>query len=97
MDPTPADPATSVTMTHSFVAQLPTVGVVSLPPPSLDTSVGVDVGPLLTQVHHLGVFKAGHLAVSGSRKVAAVVSSSCYHVERGSGDVLTRDITPHKY
>jgi len=33
-----------------------------------------DVGPLLSQVHDMGSFKAGGLAVSGTRKVASVVS-----------------------
>ena len=59
----------TVTMTHSFAAQLPVGGVVSL---SCDAAE--DVGPLLTQVHNLGVFKAGELAVSGNRRLAAIVS-----------------------
>ena len=61
-----------VTVTHSVVAQLPIMGVVSLshdPPDSTE-----DVGPLLSQVHNLGSFKARDLAVSGSRKLAAIVS-----------------------
>jgi hypothetical protein len=64
-----ADTVDSVMMTHSFVAQLPMEGVVSL-----SCDVAEDVGPLLTQVHNLGTFKVGDLAVSGSRKVAAIVS-----------------------
>ena len=35
----------------------------------------VDVGAVLTQVSALGPFKAGSMAVSGARKVAAVVSA----------------------
>ena len=71
-DPSSDDSTGIVTMTHSFIAQLPIEGVVSLSCDMIE-----DVGPLLTQVQNLGVFKAGDLAVSGSRKVAAVVSSIC--------------------
>lgn len=59
------------TVTRSVVAQLPVGGVASL---SCDSDGAVeDVGPLLTQVHSLGGFKGGMLAVSGNRKLAAVV------------------------
>ena len=71
-EPPPSSPSrdNTVTMTHSFAAQLPVGGVVSL---SRDTAE--DVGPLLNPVHNLGVFKAGELAVCGERKLAAIVSS----------------------
>ena len=63
---------------HQAVAQLPIEGMVSLLPwdtrkESCDPTEGVDVGHILTQVYPLGAFKAGKLAVSGARKVAAVV------------------------
>ena len=37
----------------------------------------VDVGAVLTQVYSLGVFKAGQLAVSRTRRLAAVVCDVC--------------------
>ena len=70
-DPSSPDSTDTVTLIHSVVAQLPVEGVASL---SCDTSTPCDVGPLLTQVHSLGPFKAGGMAVSGNRKTAAVVS-----------------------
>ena len=70
MDSMSADSTNNVSITHSVVAQLPIKGVIS----SRDYPNVRDVGPLLTQVQNLGAFKAGGLAVSGTRKVAAVVS-----------------------
>lgn len=80
-----------VTVTHSVVAQVPIAGVASL---SCDPSESAeDVAPLLTQVHNLGSFKAGDLAVSGTRKVAAIVSwqgRSGRGEREGEGRELTR-------
>ena len=68
----------STPLPHQAIAQLPIEGVVSLLPwdtvESHDpTSGSVDVGHILTQVCPLGPFRAGKLAVSGTRKLAAVV------------------------
>lgn len=69
-------PTKLVTVTHSVIAQLPIADAVSL---ANDGSPDIqDVGPMLTQVHVLGPFKAGRLAVvGGTRKLAAVVSLWC--------------------
>ncbi len=65
--------------THSILSQLPIMGVTSLLSCDGDEgSVAKDIGSLLTQVHNLGSFKAGKLAVGGNRKVAAVVSMRLY-------------------
>ena len=67
----------SAPLTHQAVAQLPIEGVVSLLPWETEGShdrEGVDVGHILTQVLPLGPFRAGGLAVSGARQLAAVVS-----------------------
>ena len=79
--PSSADSTETVTLTHSAVAQLPIGGVVS----SRDSSGPYDVQPLLTQLHTLGSFKAGGLAVSGSRKTAAVVSGGREGGKEGGG------------
>ena len=68
----------STPLPHQAVAQLPVEGVVSLLPwdtvvESHDPTESVDVGRILTQVCPLGPLRAGKLAVSGSRKLAAVV------------------------
>ena len=68
----------SAPLPHQAVAQLPVEGVVSLLPwdmvvESHDPTESVDVGRILTQVCPLGPLRAGKLAVSGSRKLAAVV------------------------
>ena len=67
----------STPLPHQAVAQLPVEGVVSLLPwdmvESHDPTESVDVGHILTQVCPLGPFRAGKLAVSGTRKLAAVV------------------------
>ena len=69
------NPTRLVAVTHSVIAQLPIAGIVSLAKDSGSSDVQ-DVGPMLTQVHVLGPFKAGRLAVvGGTRKLAAVVSS----------------------
>ena len=76
-------PQEMVTVTHSVVAQLSVgglVGVADSSPSSATPTESWDVGPLLTQVHDLGPFKAGGLAVSGNRRTAAVVSQYCYNV-----------------
>ena len=69
----------SIPLPHQAVAQLPIEGVVSLLPwdtvESHDPTESVDVGHILTQVCPLGPFRAGKLAVSGTRKLAAVVRS----------------------
>ena len=78
------DPSSSIThesapLPHQAVAQLPLEGVLSLLPWDTVESndpESVDVGHILTQVHSLGPFRAGKLAVSGTRRLAAVVSTS---------------------
>ena len=70
----------STPLPHQVIAQLPIEGMVSLLPwdtvESHDpTTENVDVGHILTQVCPLGPFRAGKLAVSGTRKLAAVVRS----------------------
>ena len=78
-DPESEGHSKTVTVTRCAVAQLSIVGVASL---SHDCSVAEDVGCLLSQVHCLGAFKARELAVSASRKVAAVVSELLQSIYR---------------
>ena len=67
----------STPLPHQAVAQLPIEGMVSLLPwdtvESHDPTESVDIGHILTQVCPLGPFRAGKLAVSGTRKLVAVV------------------------
>ena len=67
----------STPLPHQAVAQFLIEGMVSLlqwdTVESHDPTESVDVGHILTQVCLLGPFRAGKLAVSGTRKLAAVV------------------------
>ncbi len=55
---------------HHAVAQLPLEGLVR----GVLGVESVDVGAVLVQVYGLGAYKTSSLSVSGSRRVAAVVS-----------------------
>ena len=67
----------SAPLPHQAVAQLPIEDLVSLLPwdtvESHDPTESVDVGHILELICPLGPFRAGKLAVSGTRKLAAVV------------------------
>lgn len=68
-----SDGESSDVVYHYAVGQLPVECLVSCVL-GVECVESVDVGAVLTQVCVLGAYKAGSLAVSGSRKVAAVVS-----------------------
>ena len=63
------------TVYHHAVAQLSIAELMSAV--LCEGMESVDVGAVLTQVYSLGVFKAGQLVVSGTRRLAAVVCDVC--------------------